>query len=399
LVAQWVQALADERFGTTQVGSSGTQGAVQRFNFGDPTARHFDVAFATDTEAWSVDIVVGFSPVDVQAILDEAIDHANRDDTGEDVVFQTEFTTRDFELNDKGFSLHFMRVLGDQVRITGRRRLSDRVLLEFVEDPIPEGVPILLAPKTKISIKIFVPGPVTGPLARLTAESLADVVCAICTFAMGRVVAQEFPMIFPATEEDTNEARAIRHDPSIPGLARNGVSLDIFGDLPARAGVDGVLRARGSLLAYQAALEQRHPDVAFMLLVTAIEALIAPRPPWGKDKVTKRFIRATEELCPGTVDAVVGHENVNEAFGIALSGSPRRRRRDVLDTMYSIRSLPTHSGLSPSATGALFNMAGPGGMRVALASDVARDALLAYLVAPRSFLQGHPTIDPATSPD
>ena len=143
-----------------------------------------------------------------------------------------------------------------------------------------------------------------------------------------------------------------------------------------------MLRARGSLLAYQSALEQRNADVAIILLVTAIEALIAPRPSWGKAKVTKRFMQATQELCVDTVDALVKHDKVEEAFSIPLRGSDRKRRRELLDAIYAVRSLPTHAGLNPSIGNAMFHFGHSGGMRVALVSDLARDALLAYLTAP-----------------
>lgn len=103
-----------------------------------------------------------------------------------------------------------------------------------------------------------------------------------------------------------------------------------------------------------------------------------------------------DELCPTTVDEVVNHANVEQAFNVKLRGNPRRRRRDLLDTIYAMRSNPIHTGVGPSATGALLQLADAGGIRVALLSDLARSALLAYLVAPRSSLVGHPLIDPAT---
>jgi hypothetical protein len=220
-------------------------------------------------------------------------------------------------------------------------------------------------------------------------------VSAICTLALGRVVSGDGFALFPAEPEKAQEAQALRYDPEILTLARDSISLDIFGDLAARAGADGMLRVRGALLSYQAALEQRSPDVAVMLLVTSIEALIAPRPAWGKGKVTKRFIRATEELCPDAVDGLVNHANVEQAFMLKLRGNAQRRRRELLDTIYTLRSNPTHTGLGPTVSEALLHFGDSGGMRVALLSDLARGALLAYLVAPRSSLIGHPLIDPA----
>lgn len=397
LVAQWLQMLAAERLGTTQTGSGAGPATRHTYTFGDQTAAHFVVAYDTDDGSWSIDSLSELDRQAVESILGEARSQAAELRTGPDVVYRVTLSTAEMDLGAAGFWLHFMRLLGDQVRIQGRRRLSDRVILEFVEDHSPADQPQLFAPKTEVTATLFVPGPVAGPLAQRVAAGLAETVSAICTLALGRVVSGGGFALFPAEAEQAQEAQALRYDTDILTLARDSTSLDIFGDLAARAGPDGMLRARGALLSYQAALEQRNPDVAVMLLVTSIEALIAPRPAWGKGKVTKRFIRATEELCPDAVDELVNHANVEQAFMVKLRGNARSRRRELLDMVYTLRSNPTHTGLSPSASEAFLHLGDPGGMRVALLSDLARGALLAYLVAPRSSLIGHPLIDPAAS--
>ena len=396
LVAQWAQSLAADRLGTTQSGSGTGPGAIQTFSFGNPTEAHFVLRYLPESDNWSIGEVAGFAQADVTAIVQEAIAHAKAMATGPDVVFRVVLSTAEVNLLGGGFGLHFMRLLGDQVRIEGWRRLGDRVILEFVEEAVEQSQPLLLAPRTQVTATLFVPGPVAGPLAQRTAGGLAEIVSAICTLALGRVVSVGQPVLYPLASEDVEAASQQRHDPAILGLARDRISLDIFGDLTSRAGGDGMLRARGALLSYQAALEQRYSDTAVMLLVTSIEALIVPRAPWAKDKVTKRFIWAVGELCPTAVDDVVNHANVEQAFIVKLRGNPRRRRRDLLDTIYAMRSNPTHTGVGPSRTGALLQLADAGGMRVALLSNLARSALLAYLVAPRSSLVGHPLIDPAT---
>ncbi|MGO9332462.1 MAG: hypothetical protein ACLQCU_00140, partial [Acidimicrobiales bacterium] len=98
--------------------------------------------------------------------------------------------------------------------------------------------------------------------ANSTAGGLAEVVSALCTLALGRVVSVSQPVLYPLASEDVEAASQHRHDPAILGLARDGISLDIFGDLASRAGGDGMLRVRGALLSYQAALEQRSSDAA-----------------------------------------------------------------------------------------------------------------------------------------
>ena len=174
------------------------------------------------------------------------------------------------------------------------------------------------------------------------------------------------------------------------------MSLDIFGDLAALGGMDAMLRVRGALLSYHAALQQASPDVAMMLLVSSLEALIVPRPEWRKEKATKRFIDALSQLCPDVVDSLVNHANVEQAFEYKKRGGPRARRRQLLDQIYALRSNPTHSGLGLSGAGMLSMFSDSGAMRTALLSDLVRGALLQFLQAPRSSLIGHPMFDEGT---
>jgi hypothetical protein len=216
-------------------------------------------------------------------------------------------------------------------------------------------------------------------------------VAAIIALATGRGVDYE-PTLFPADVEATTHARARKRDPAILGLARDSISLDAFRELPARGGLDAMVRVRGSLLAYHAALKQASADVAVMLFVTSIEALISPRHAWGKDKVTQRFRKSLIELCPDAVDALLGHANVEQAFGYVRRGGLGRQRRELLDLIYETRSLPTHAGLSLS--GPFMGMLGStASIRVALLSDLARAAIMAFLQAPRSSIVGHPGVD------
>jgi hypothetical protein len=73
-------------------------------------------------------------------------------------------------------------------------------------------------------------------------------------------------------------------------------SLDVFDEFPTLGGEDGVMRIRGALLSYHLALQQPSPDVALMLFVSAIEALIVPHAEWRKEKATKRFIAEVDRL-------------------------------------------------------------------------------------------------------
>jgi hypothetical protein len=78
------------------------------------------------------------------------------------------------------------------------------------------------------------------------------------------------------------------------------------------------------------------------------------------------------------------------ALGYRRKGSHERQRKEVVDHIYDLRSLPTHGGVGPS--GFSFPAIGCNrGLRLALLSNLTRAALLAYLQAPRSSLVGHPS--------
>jgi hypothetical protein len=222
-------------------------------------------------------------------------------------------------------------MLGDQVYTDGRRRLGSQILLEFIPEP-PENpsAPLLFTPPTDIRVTLFIPGPVASDLTRQTAAGALETVAAICALALGKPL--EVPMaMFPASDEDAEAARALRRDANILNLARNSISLDIFNEFAALGGWDGVARARGALLSYHAALQQSSPDVAMMLLVSSIEALIVPRPEWRKDKATKRFIEAVDALCPDVVERLINHPNVEQAFSYTKKGGAGARHRQLLN--------------------------------------------------------------------
>ena len=176
-------------------------------------------------------------------------------------------------------------------------------------------------------------------------------------------------------------------------LARNHVSLDNFNEFAALGDLDGINRVRGALLSYHAALQQASPDVAMMLLVSSMEALIVPRPEWRKEKATKRFIEGIDALCHSVVEQLVNHPNVERAFSYVKRGGPRARHRQLLDTIYALRSIPTHSGISPTGGAIMSMLDSPGSLKVALLSDLARGAILSFLQAPWSSLIGHPMFE------
>jgi hypothetical protein len=394
LFTAWVQSLAEQRLALGQHGSGRTAQGGETYNFGDPTASNFVFERSLNGQ-WNLRSSQGLAEKGIQAIVSDALGKVASGDFGDDVVYQTTMQAKAFAINPASMS-QFARLLGDQKYIDGSLRLGDRVLLEFKpKAPDNPAVPQLFAPETDITVTIFTPGPTAGDLAQKIAMGITETVGAICAFALGRVV--DVPlMIFPLTDEAAVAAQSRRWDRSILGLAREHVSLDIFGEFAALGSMDGLLRVRGALLSYHAALQQSSPDVALMLLVSSLESLIVPRPEWRKEKATKRFIEALSDLCPEVIDSLVNHPNVEQAFSYKKKGGPRAQRRQLLDQIYVLRSNPTHSGLGLSGAGMLSMFADSGSMRTALLSDLARGALLQFLQAPRSSLIGHPMFDQGT---
>jgi hypothetical protein len=380
----WLLKLSEDSLGFSSHSAGGTE-RPRRFTSGDPTGPHFVVEIAEDLVVTLTECVE-VEQAQVRALIDNALARVAAHDLGGTVVYGSDMEIQTLDIGGDAL-IHFMRILGDQVHIEGPRRLSDVAILDFQEGLLadaPTGA-LLFAP-SKVQVWIFAKGPTASDLTSRAATGAAEVIAAICAFATGRPVRFTVPM-FPVDEEKTLAAIARQTDPNILGLARDGVSLDIFGDLAAVGGPDATLRARGSLLAFHAALHQTSPDVAVMLLITSVEALISPRATWGKTRVTQRFITALIELCPEAVDEMVNHLNVGQAFGFSKRGGVRRQRRELLTLIYDARSLPTHTGLGLTRTG-LFDLGSGGSMRVALLSDLARAALLNYLQAPRSWIIG-----------
>ena len=384
----WVVRLASEQFGFAQYGSGAVDGGL-RGSYGDPAGAHFNVLVKDGVAV--LETAEGISVDAVEGVLVEAASRVAAGDLGSTVVYTTELTVKTFDIMD---AAQFMRMLGDQVHIEGARRLGGAVILDFPEGLL-ENAPLggfFFAPETKVKATIFVDGPTESSFTKQIAAGVTEVTAALVAVAGGRPVEYFHPQ-FEAKPDEIRDALPRRYDQSILGLARDSVTLDIMDYLFSIGGEDAVLRARGSVLAYHAALTQKVPDVAIMLMVTSIEALIAVNRPWAKDKVTKRFISSMIELCPSTVDATLAHANVGEAFGFVPHGGTARQRKELVNEIYSVRSRPTHTGLGLTPA-MMTGMAGAPMMRVALISDLARAALLAFIQAPRSSLVGHPAIDP-----
>lgn len=393
LFIAWVQFHAFNRFEFSQYGTGNPAAMKTTYSFGNPTEKNF-VLQRSENRKWSLQSSEGIAENDIREIINAAVARLSAEDFGDTIVYQTELEAKAFTISNVS---NFMRWLGDQVFINGSRRLGSRVLVDFLpESPKDPNVPQLFAPRTSVKVTLFVPGPIACGLTNTIASGMAEVVAAICALALGRVV--DLPLaVFPANPKDSEEAHRRRGDPSILGLARDGISLDVFDEFTALGGEDGMMRVRGAFLSYHLALQQANPDVATMLFVSSLEALIVPRAEWRKEKATKRFIMDIDRLCEPVVESMVNHPNVEEAFAYKKKGGPKARHRQLLDRIYELRSVPSHSGISLSGIGMISIFGNQGNMRVALLSDLARGALLSFLQAPRSSLIGHPMFEQGTN--
>lgn len=391
LFIAWCLALSKERLHLEGVSGAQVAEGWRTYTLNDSTG--ISVVLSIKGSQARVDSVDGADRKVVESVVEDALDRTVRQDLGAGVVYRVVMTLGVVDLGSGG--LHFMRTLNDLVHVDGSRRLADAVIFDFGEewrDVSPETAR-LMPPASEVQATLYVPGPCFSPYSTRLAGEMAEFAAAVCAFATGRPVQYQAPL-FPANQEDTDRAEERRFDAAIPGLARDHVSLDVFGDLPRLGGADAQRRVRGALLAYRVALDQQSSDVAVMLLVTCIEALIAPTPTWGRDRVVARFIAAVLELSPDAVTGLLTHEKIAETFDFQRRGGDSRQAKDLLEAIYRARSTPSHTGLGYSQSG-IGIIPDARSMRVALLSRLSKAAVLAYLQAPRSFLVGEPAIDAA----
>lgn len=151
---------------------------------------------------------------------------------------------------------------------------------------------------------------------------------------------------------------------------------------------EAVRRVQGAIFAYEQAIRQESEYVTLALLVSALEALSVPNASWQTERVTTRFFRFVQELCPDAINEVMLHSNFAQAFGTYQS------KRRFIDALYSLRSKPLHTGFLQHRLSALPMMGGDAGIRVALVSEIVRAGIVEFLRRPFSSLVGHPEIAP-----
>jgi hypothetical protein len=129
LFTAWVQLLAEQRLGLQNHSGGIAADGSANYNFGDPTKANFTLERSPKGE-WSLKSLQGIAEQELETIIADARQKHDSRNFGGDVVYQTTMRAQAFDMSPVMMS-QFMRILGDQVPISGRRRLGSRVLLEL----------------------------------------------------------------------------------------------------------------------------------------------------------------------------------------------------------------------------------------------------------------------------
>jgi hypothetical protein len=330
----------------------------------------------------------------VQSLAAKAIDQMAQNPFFGQAWYSVVLTESDLHLSSTtgDFFGGFLTRLGGQVRITGWRRLSGAVLLEFKEAPSEKTDPFV-APKAEIEVHISVPAPRPGYYASYAAHNILETVAAICAFALGRPV--DLPgSIFPTAQATLDDLASRHSSESVLTLARKSISLDIFSQVMVDGGLQVFAKERSALITFNAAMSQDSDLVACILYVVTAECIATPNAPWKGTRATKRFCDFFERIMPAELEQIVNHRNFEEIFGIKRGTKGLKTlRRSLLNRIYDYRSGLVHEGLPPTYSGITSSIDGGGAVRRGLFSDFAEGAILRYLTSPRSSLIGHPSLD------
>jgi len=140
---------------------------------------------------------------------------------------------------------------------------------------------------------------------------------------------------------------------------------------------------------------QERNAVANILYVIAAEALTTPVTKWRNEMLTSRFIEFLEEPIPDDLDVIVGHGNVEDAYGMTRGNkSATWLRLDLLDTIYAQRPSLVYFGIQSTYTTFTYASVYEAPRR-GLLSDSVEAAILRFLAAPRESSIGHPGIEAA----
>jgi hypothetical protein len=398
LFVNWLIHLLDERYGVKSRGSSGP--GRWSVTLADESIIQVEIA------PFGQIAVQGPAEYenDLAALAEDAHTRTLALDFGEGSWWKASFST------DMGLTgvttMHFMRIMSEHNsrRFNGDWRLGNEALISFDQGNL-QTTPIAI-PKFDVHITFRVPAPGPGPHSEVIAQEFGTFLRAATSFATAAPLLG-FASLWPAETNEAEEASAKlpnapelpieRAGPDAPALDRNEadalwpllVSLIIDPKkMPDPESGEALRRVQGALYAYEQAIQQESEYVTMALLVSALEALSVPNATWQQDRVTTRFFRFVQDLCPETVGEIMQHGNFAQAFGPYTS--PRR----FLDSLYSLRSTPLHTGWVQHRLFTGIGAPTEAQIRVMLASGLVRAGIVEFLRRPFSSLIGHPVIAP-----
>jgi hypothetical protein len=382
LFVNWLIQLLDERYGVKARGSSGAQWNVTLSD---------DNRIEVEFDHAGQPIVQGPAEYedDLISVTDDARTRTLALDFGTGAWWKASFST---DMGDAGMMgvtmLHFMRIMSEHNprRFRGDWRLGGEALVSF-QQAEQAPAPVII-PKFDVHMTFRVPAPGPGPHAEFIAEELGTFLRATASFATAAPLLG-LNSLFPADEQEVADATAKL--PGAPELLVEGEPLwpQIVALVDGFDSPEAIRRVQGAMYAYEQAMRQESEYVTIALLVSALEALSVPNADWKLARVTTRFFRFVQELCPNALREVMRHDNFAQAFGTYNS------ERRFLDSLYSLRSQPLHTGFLQHRLSALPMMGGAAGIRIALISQVVRAGIVEFLRRPFSSLIGHPEIAPA----
>lgn len=289
-------------------------------------------------------------------------------------------------------NLQMIRSADQHRRFKGAWRLGLDVLVEFEQRGTPEqqAFPPLF-PNQSLKVRFRSAGPGTsGPGVQRDALRLAAHIRTILSFVSASPLTASTPMVVPldgpgrqATSEQLRPEA-----PTPPLTVDNCVVWEYLNWQATEGSREALERSFNAMLAFEHGMSQPTLEAATVFFVTAMEALAVPNHRWKTLRVTKRFQMFIVELCNDTLLETIKHGNFAQIFGDISNP------KELAAALYNHRSKPAHSGNFGLRTPLFF----PGSnhldqVAVSLIAQIARSAILHFLIQPRSSLYGHPSLD------
>lgn len=285
---------------------------------------------------------------------------------------------------NEALNVHMMRSLSQHRRFVGPWRLGSDALVTF-EQQGAEHPPLFSNQAVQVVFRSVGPG--HGPFGARIARKNSTLIRAILSLITASPPGGQSP-VFPADADELTKTSVLLDSGSIPELHIKGFPVwQALGALLASGSCEAFDRVFGALVAFEHALLQKTAESSIVFFVTAIEALAVPNAGWKNERVTKRFVEFLLLVCPEAINEVLNHANFKQAFGSVAT------TKAFAQQLYHLRSHPIHTGKLGEITSGLFGDP-EDQIRIALIADVARAAILSFLLRPFSMLIGHPNLDP-----